>query len=432
ETNFKSPKQTRFLEGNQPLIFEYPQIIWLVKSGEVEIFYSLESAGELIGNRHYLFTVKPGELIFNCDAQTQGKLLGIALDKAELIQINLTNTDLTEDFKNFSNPLVEKWLNHLFIIQKSKFKSQKYEFITSQNSKAISIQKSKVISSQKSKVKSQKYEFVDESINSIPNDFSLPSFTESEHPNFSQIVTINNNFCNYLHQVILAEEQTEIFNSQQLKTYNQRSQAETMQNFVSVLYNQTTTNSIHSNFNDLLLIAVGAIGRASQIEIKPPSTQAKNFPNIPPEKKSPADYQRDLQEIVKASRCRIRTVKLRDKWWQKNSGALLGWLESENIPVALLPHKNKYLLYNPKTQTSIPINQKVAGGIFMFPLSTGRLVFDTLTRKGLASDIANVIVGNIEALARYDAEVATEAAEALIELGEAAEAAEALLLLAAL
>ena len=45
-----------FLEGNQPLIFEFPQIIWLVKSGEVEIFYSLESAGELIGNRHYLFT----------------------------------------------------------------------------------------------------------------------------------------------------------------------------------------------------------------------------------------------------------------------------------------------------------------------------------------------------------------------------------------
>ncbi|NET16720.1 MAG: NHLP family bacteriocin export ABC transporter peptidase/permease/ATPase subunit, partial [Okeania sp. SIO1H6] len=47
EINFKSPKQTRFLEGNQPLIFESPQIIWLVKSGEVEIFYSLQEAGEL-------------------------------------------------------------------------------------------------------------------------------------------------------------------------------------------------------------------------------------------------------------------------------------------------------------------------------------------------------------------------------------------------
>ncbi|MGD1809303.1 NHLP family bacteriocin export ABC transporter peptidase/permease/ATPase subunit [Dapis sp. BLCC M126] len=308
-----------FLEGNQPIIFESPQIIWLVKSGEVEIFYSLESAGELIGNRDYLFTVKPGELIFNCDAQTQGKLLGISLEKAELIQINLTNIDLTEDLNNLSIPsLVEKWLNHLWEIQKSK-------------------------------VKSQNYEFVDESVDSI-----------SEHPNFSQVVTINNNFCNYLHEVILAEEQTEIFNSKQLKTYNQRSQAETMQNFVSVLYDRETTNSITSNFNDLLLIAVGAIGRANQIEIKPPSTQTKNFQNIPPEKKSPADYQQDLQEIVKASRCRIRTVKLRDKWWKKNSGALLGWLESENIPVALLPHKNNYLLYNPKTQTSIPINQNVA------------------------------------------------------------------------
>ncbi|MEM1168841.1 MAG: NHLP family bacteriocin export ABC transporter peptidase/permease/ATPase subunit [Cyanobacteria bacterium P01_H01_bin.35] len=344
-----------FLEGNQPLIFESPQIIWLVKSGEVEIFYSLESAGELIGNRHYLFTVKPGELILNCDTQTQGKLLGIALEKAELIQISLTNTDLTDNLRNLSIPLVEKWLNHLLEIQKSKVKIQK-DF----NSKVKS-QNSKVRINQ---LKSQKYDSStsqkDESVDSIPNDFSLPSFAESEHPNFSQIVSINNNFCNYLHQLILAEEQTEIFNSQQLKSHNQRSQAETMQNFVSVLYNQETTNSITYNFNDLLLIAVGAIGRASQIEIKPPLAQAKNFQNTLPEKKYPADYQQDLQEIVKASRCRIREVKLRDKWWQKKSGALLGWLESENIPVALLPYKNQYLLYNPKTQISIPINQKVA------------------------------------------------------------------------
>ncbi|NES05554.1 MAG: NHLP bacteriocin export ABC transporter permease/ATPase subunit, partial [Okeania sp. SIO2F4] len=96
------------------------------------------------------------------------------------------------------------------------------------------------------------------------------------------------------------------------------------------------------------------------IEIKAPSTQGKNFQNTLPEKKSPADYQPDLQEIVKASRCRMRQVKLRDKWWQKNSGALLGWLELENIPVALLPRQNQYFLYNPKTQTSIPINQNVA------------------------------------------------------------------------
>ena len=244
--NLDSKTEHYFLEGNQPLIFEFPQIIWLVKSGEVEIFYSLESAGELIGNRHYLFTVKQGELIFNSDAQTQGKLLGIALEKAELIQINLANTDLNEDFQSLSGSLVEKWLNYLW---------------ESQNSKA----------------KIQNLELIDESVDSIPKDFSLPSFGKSEPPNFSEIVSINNNFCNYLHQVILAEEQTEIFNSQRLKTYNQRSQKETMQNFVSVLYNRKTTNSLVSDFNDLLLAAVGAIGRASQIEIKPPLTQGKNF-----------------------------------------------------------------------------------------------------------------------------------------------------------
>ena len=39
---------------------------------------------------------------------------------------------------------------------------------------------------------------------------------------------------------------------------------------------------------------------------------------------------------------------------------MLGWLKLENLPVALLPKNNQYFLYNPKTQTSIPINQNVA------------------------------------------------------------------------
>ncbi|MDE5082252.1 MAG: hypothetical protein O4859_13665 [Trichodesmium sp. St18_bin1] len=44
-----------------------------------------------------------------------------------------------------------------------------------------------------------------------------------------------------------------------------------------------------------------------------------------------------------------REVKLRDKWWEKNSGALLDWLKLENLPVALLPKNN----HNPKTTSYV-------------------------------------------------------------------------------
>ncbi len=49
-----------------------------------------------------------------------------------------------------------------------------------------------------------------------------------------------------------------------------------------------------------------------------------------------------LEDTVWAARCRLRWVALRDDWWRKDSGALLGFWQDN--PVALLPSRRGYLL----------------------------------------------------------------------------------------
>jgi hypothetical protein len=41
--------------------------------------------------------------------------------------------------------------------------------------------------------------------------------------------------------------------------------------------------------------------------------------------------------ITKASKNRKRKVTLTEKWWQKDSGPLLGYLKNGDSPVALIP-----------------------------------------------------------------------------------------------
>ncbi|MFN6565495.1 MAG: NHLP bacteriocin export ABC transporter permease/ATPase subunit [Nostoc sp. ChiSLP01] len=95
-----------------------------------------------------------------------------------------------------------------------------------------------------------------------------------------------------------------------------------------------------------LLIAAGAVGRYLGITIRPPA-QSENLKRL----KNP------LEAIVRASRVRMRQVLLRDNWWKKDSGPLVGYTEADNQPVALLPiSANSYEIFDPVQRTRVPVN----------------------------------------------------------------------------
>ena len=95
-----------------------------------------------------------------------------------------------------------------------------------------------------------------------------------------------------------------------------------------------------------LLIAMGAVGKVFGITIRPPAK---------------SENSQTLETIARASGFRTRRVTLSGNWWQRDSGALLGFTKEENLPVALLPVKaTKYELLDPVGLTRTPINRNTA------------------------------------------------------------------------
>ncbi len=336
-------------EGNKALIFDDSNAIWLVKSGAVEIFYSLEEKGELIGNSHYLFTVNQKELIFNSDLPVKGKLLGVSLNQAQLIKIN------PNDLANYIDS-IKIWLDYL------KMALNNHSEIFYQNSNLLD---------QVNIIFDQIRNFIENNIDNINvNHFENHQYNFEPNNNINKLLDltqINNHFCSCLNQFVLLRQTQEVSESKRLKIYNQETMTATMNNFFAVLNDQVHNNKNTSfvNTDNQLLIAMGAIGLAIDIKIKAPPATFKQS-NI--DSKQDLNHQYSdrynlayLEEIVKASQCRMRQVSLSGKWWQKECGALLTWIKQENQPVALLPDKkHKYLLFHPKTQTYTPINPNIA------------------------------------------------------------------------
>ena len=107
--------------------------------------------------------------------------------------------------------------------------------------------------------------------------------------------------------------------------------------------------------DDALFLACAAVGRATGITMR-----------VPPKRTDDARARavNPLVEIAKASQTRTRPVQLTDKWWGTDQGALLGFLKGSGAPVGLLPTSHaSYSLYDPTAGTTTPITPTVASTI---------------------------------------------------------------------
>jgi NHLM bacteriocin system ABC transporter ATP-binding protein len=63
---------------------------------------------------------------------------------------------------------------------------------------------------------------------------------------------------------------------------------------------------------------------------------------------------------VAAASCRARVVTLRAGWWSQASTPLLGFLSDSQQPVALIPSRSHYYLYDPATSATTKVDQELA------------------------------------------------------------------------
>lgn len=102
---------------------------------------------------------------------------------------------------------------------------------------------------------------------------------------------------------------------------------------------------------DALLAAATLVGRHIGVEIKAPAA---------PKGEEEAQGQ-PLEEIVRASRIRMRQVTLKDEWWTIDGGPFLGAIEEDGRPVAILPTSPfAYEVVDPISGERRPVDESVA------------------------------------------------------------------------
>lgn len=104
---------------------------------------------------------------------------------------------------------------------------------------------------------------------------------------------------------------------------------------------------------DRLVTALRLVGEAAGIEVVEPIGE-------------PIGVYSPLDEIARASGFALRQVELRDTWWSRDGGPLLGFLNTPDlVPVALLPEgASHYRLVDPATGRDVRVTGAVAAGMF--------------------------------------------------------------------
>lgn len=139
-----------------------------------------------------------------------------------------------------------------------------------------------------------------------------------------------------------------------------------------------------------LLIAVGAVGKALGITIRP-APKAENSST--------------LETIARASGFRTRQVTLTPNWWQTDCGPLLAFTKEENQPVSLLIGKGgTYQIFDSVTFTYTPVNKSTAAKLYPVAYTLYRpfpdkkiTVWDILqfTFRGHITDFVKILIGGL-------------------------------------
>jgi NHLM bacteriocin system ABC transporter ATP-binding protein len=77
--------------------------------------------------------------------------------------------------------------------------------------------------------------------------------------------------------------------------------------------------------------------------------------------------QRDpVSAIAQAARLRTRQVMLKGRWWNQESGPMVAFLDQDKRPVALLPGRRGYQLYDPGTRAKTLVDEELAAKLHGF------------------------------------------------------------------
>ena len=416
-----SQEQVFRFRGNQPMLLNQPETMWVIQSGSVDLFAVIVGQGGIEGNRRYLFSANSGDVLFGkvpdaekCDRQ----ILAVPIEETELLKIQ--SDDLRKCFVRKDEQTItqiDQWVNQLG---------------TALSQSTLSAIHPKVEGAARvSLIRQQTLQPVGDTVVWMQIQQGVVRWNGSEalllNPATGLVPFSDRLWIEAVDDVQIVTQPTDDIQNldallaglSQLQTYvlssldrleQQAAQAELKRLQAQERLNyQVTTEALGDLASTLgtsatdffaddspLLVAAGAIGKALGVTILPPA-ESEDFTRV----KEP------LEAIMRASRVRMRRVLLRDNWWERDGGAIAAYTRETNQLVALLPiSATRYHLFDPIDLTYTPVNVEVAATLapvaYMFyrPLPDKALKTLELLRfalKGCVRDLLVILLTGIAA-----------------------------------
>ena len=287
------------IEGNKPQILDDASYVWSVGQGKISVFLTTLTNEKKTGVKNFLFEAKQGDLLFGIAPEgfpdkkvfLASGLIGSCLICLKVEQFrNLLEEETSEEVTT----LVEYWFKALG------------KFSNSDASARVEI------------ASAQEMLLSDDYLND-------PLVMENYHRLVLQSTT----------DLWEKQNQAEKVRLQEKLRYDQRLMTNSISRLASI-NQKNKTLSLEESSGDFLLDACHLVGQSIKAEIvSPPISSPGSQSNT------------RLEDITRASRLRTREVVLKGEWYQQDGGPILGYMEEDDRPIALIPASpSKYILHD--------------------------------------------------------------------------------------
>jgi NHLM bacteriocin system ABC transporter ATP-binding protein len=311
------------VKGNQPILLNDPNLVWVIQSGKMALFAVTIKAGVVEGTRRYLCSIGRGEALFGTATgafDSQRQILAVPMGETELLQLDRECfRDMISNGDVDAIAWLKNWLERL-------------------STPLLSFDKTPVIDNI-CLPPIEEIQLAIKTISAIRNSDTI----------FSELSQLHSQLLSCFQLLDKWEAQQELQRLRASQHLTRQVTAEAIGELASTLSHKEENFFLEGN---PLLIAAGAVGRAIGVKIRPPA-RSENLERV----KEP------LEAIVRASRIRMRRVLLRGNWWKKDCGCLVAYT-LDNQPIALLlVSPNRYEMFDPVKQTRIPVDERIAAKV---------------------------------------------------------------------
>lgn len=371
--------ERRPLTGNAPVRLDDPEAAWIVHGGDVDVFLVELENDRASSLRHFLFTVKPGQMLFGVagnDVSGGVALVASGLAGTELVLVPLTDLRALAATPDGIKPVakaVNEWVSAVTtaLIRPISPLPHINASLTSVDAKGQPIIISQLpaherIGSSRAPlwVSASESGLVYLDLETVPGVETGALFPLSPGGWVSaagamKVVAVDtaaalaknegwqglcalNRFLLTLLPINLRLAAVDEFNRQgERDKANRSAEQQAIGRFIQVLTNRSDPQEASKDLDDPLFAAFAAVAHAMGMD-----------PKAPPRRESPSGGPiappPSLEQLLRINQLRPRTVALQDGWWRDSVPPFLLHDSSDGRPLAVVPgRRGRYRLFDP-------------------------------------------------------------------------------------